>query len=103
MKALLAEKNIPLTIVIFPVTNQVNNMYRNMNLEYVLYPQKRIKQICEMNEIPYLDLTDAIYENGGIDLYRDYLHLNAKGNDVVANELEKYLVGEIKILNANLN
>jgi hypothetical protein len=39
-----------------------------------------------------LNLTDSIYRVGGVILFRDNLHLNGKGNDVVANELEKYLV-----------
>jgi len=39
-----------------------------------------------------LDLTDPIYRNGGVALFRDYLHLNGKGNDVVADAIEKRLV-----------
>ena len=42
------------------------------------------------------DLTNSIYKNGGRTLFKDYLHLNAKGNDLVAVELEMYLAEILK-------
>ncbi len=94
MKTLAHNNSINFMVIIFPVSDQVNDTYRSKNLEYVLYPQARLKGILEELEIPYLDLTDTLYQNGGIALYEDYLHLNAQGNDVIANTLTDYLQGQ---------
>lgn len=51
-----------------------------MDREYVLFPQKKIQEICKEYNIPILDLTKQIYKNGGLKFYRDYLHLNKKGD-----------------------
>lgn len=91
MQALLAERMTPLTVLVFPVSDQVNDQYRRLDLEYVLYPQARIREICAAYRIPTLDLTDLIHKHGGTKLFRDYLHLNGEGNDVVARSLESYL------------
>ena len=94
MQKLLTDKGISFIVLVYPVTDQVNDRYRRINKQYVLYPQRMIKKICDGYGIPELDLTNALYKNGGIALFRDYLHLNEKGNNVVANEVEKYLVKE---------
>lgn len=91
MKTLAQSRGMKFMVIIFPVSDQVNDEYRHKNLEYVLYPQARVKGILDELEIPYLDLTDTIYKNGGIALYEDYLHLNARGNDVIADTLTDYL------------
>ena len=94
MKARLSEQGIPLEVLVFPISDQVNNAYRKLDEAYVLYPQSRIREICDGHEIPMLDLTGPIYLNGGVTLFRDYLHLNGKGNDLVADELEKHLLAD---------
>jgi lysophospholipase L1-like esterase len=86
----LADKNIPLVIVIFPISDQVDNEYINRDRNYVLYPQSRIKKISEKYDIPYMDLTNAIYQGGGRKLFSDYLHLTEEGNDIVASEITQY-------------
>jgi lysophospholipase L1-like esterase len=92
MHALLRQKGVPLVVLVFPISDQVNDEYRRLDQAFVLYPQRKIREICDEYAIPMLDLTEVIYREGGITLFRDYLHLNGKGNDVVASELEKYLV-----------
>lgn len=91
MKGLLGGRDIPLIVVIYPVSDQVNDSYRGIDKEYILYPQKKIKEICVDYDIPYFDLTNAIYENGGIILFADYIHMNDKGNDVVAEPITGFL------------
>lgn len=95
MRSLLAERGSSLVILVFPVRDQVNDRYRALDEAYVLYPQSKIREIGDEYAIPMLDLTEPIYKNGGITLFRDYLHLKAKGNDIVTNELEKYLVDKL--------
>jgi len=93
---LLRYKGVPLVVLVFPISDQVDDEYRKLDQAYVLYPQRKIREICEEYAIPMLDLTEAIYREGGITLFRDYLHLNAKGNDVVTNELQNYVVDTLE-------
>jgi len=95
MQKLLTERGISLRVVVFPVKDQVNDQYLDINRQYVLYPQSQIRKICDHNEIQILDLTNPLYLNGGTTLFKDYFHLTEKGNDIVADELERDLVDEI--------
>jgi lysophospholipase L1-like esterase len=97
MHSLLQDSGVSLVVLVFPMGDQVNYEYRELDEAYVLYPQRKIREICEDHGIPMLDLTDMIYREGGVTLFRDYLHLNEKGNDIVANELEKYMVNLLKL------
>jgi len=96
MRSLLRYKGVPLVVLVFPISDQVDDEYRKLDQAYVLYPQRKIREICEEYAIPMLDLTEALYREGGITLFRDYLHLNAKGNDVVTNELQNYVVDTLE-------
>jgi hypothetical protein len=60
-------------------------------------PNGRIREIREDHGISMLDLIDSIYKGGGVTLFQDHLCLNGKGNDVVANELEKYIVNLLEL------
>lgn len=91
MKTLLKEKNTPLLIVIYPVSDQVNDNYLKINRDYVLYPLEKIKEICKDYDIHHLDLTNTIYQNGGTKLFRDYLHMNKRGNDILAKKITEFL------------
>ncbi len=102
MRKLLTDKGVSFGVMVFPVSDQVNDRYRRINRQYVLYPQSKINKICDNYEIPVLDLTNSIYLNGGITLFKDYLHLNGKGNDVVVDELERYLVDEIGVIESGV-
>jgi hypothetical protein len=97
MNALLTSRQVSLRVLVFPVSDQVDDRYRQLDERYVLYPQERIREICRTGHVGFLDLTAPIYERGGLDLFQDYLHLNAKGNDVVADEVLKYLINELKL------
>src|SRR5262249_33478245 len=98
MKGLVAERGIRLAIVGFPVSEQVDDQTRQLDQMYVLYPQRRIRQICDELNIPMLDLTESIHQKGATALFRDYLHLNPKGNAVIADELERYLSANLENL-----
>jgi lysophospholipase L1-like esterase len=87
----LIRQDIPLMMVIFPVSDQVDDAYLSMDRDYVLYPQARVKAFGARYKIPYLDLTDVLYQSGGRELFSDYLHLGGSGNDIVAAELTGYL------------
>jgi len=92
MKTLLVEKELPFMIVIFPMKDQMNEALLRADRNYVLFPQKKIKQICHDHHIPYLDLTDCLIRRGGSRLFKDHLHLKPEGNDIVVHEVTKYLI-----------
>ena len=95
MRSVLDAHGMAFSIVVFPVSDQVNEQYRQFDLEYVLYPQSEIRAIADEFDIPLLDLTESLYKQGGAALFSDYLHLNPTGNDVVATVLESYLVDHL--------
>jgi len=97
MDALLRDRKVPLVLLVFPMRDQVNGDYRKLDEAYVLYPQQKIRAICDDDGIAMIDLTDTIYREGGVKLFRDHLHLNGKGNDLVANALEKYFVHSFQL------
>ena len=78
-------------MLIFPIRDQVDDAYLKVDRDYVLYPQSRVKEFGAKYEIPYLDLTDTLYQRGGRELFSDYLHLGGLGNDIVAAKLTEYL------------
>lgn len=92
MNELLKEKGIQFVIMAFPVKDQVDDQYLKLNRDYVLFPQRKLREICSDHRIPFLDLTETIYKSGGTALFRnDGIHLNQSGNDVIARELTVYL------------
>ena len=95
MHALLTERNIFLAIVVFPIREQVDDQYRTLDETYVLYPQSKVREISGDGAIPLVDLTESLHRRGGGALFRDYVHMNGKGNDVVAEELDKYLTRQL--------
>ena len=92
MKQLLDKKNIQFNVITFPVSSQVDKSVLSFDEKYVLYPQSRIKEIAAKNNIPFYDLTNSIQNNGDLKLYKDYLHFNSNGNDIIAKELTQYLL-----------
>ena len=91
MQSLLAERDVPLLMIVFPIKDQVDDRYRRLDEQYVLYPQGRLRSICDEYAIPLLDMTEPIHANGAGDLFRDHLHLNGKGNDQVVEEVLPFL------------
>jgi lysophospholipase L1-like esterase len=95
MRSLVTEGGASLMVLVFPIRDQMDDAYRKIDAAYVLFPQTMIRRVCADYAIPLVDLTDSLYRNGGQALFKDYLHLNGKGNDVVAGELERYLVDRL--------
>lgn len=92
MNDLLKERGIQFVIMAFPVRDQVDDQYLNLNRDYVLFPQRKLREVCSDYGIPFWDLTETIYESGGAVLFKnDGIHLNQSGNDVIARELTVYL------------
>ena len=92
MKSLLEARKVEFRIVIYPVSDQTDPAYLEIDRNYVLYPQKMIKSICQDLQISFLDLTKYLEGEGGRSLFKDYLHMNKQGNDIVAREVTKFLI-----------
>lgn len=97
MRLQLSEKNIPMVVLTFPISEQFNETYLNRDRAYVLYPQKRIKEIARQHAIDHIDLTDVLGQGGGRELFSDYLHLKPEGNDIVASVLTQYLSEKLPV------
>lgn len=91
MRDLLAQRQIPLDLVVFPVREQFEPDKRARNPDYLFRPQRELQAIAEQLNIPRLDLTEAIETGGGDALFSDYVHLNSGGNEVVAGAIETWL------------
>ena len=87
MHRVLQTRGIGLSIVAFPIRAQLEIDDPDADLEYVFYPQRRIGAISRSLDIPFLDLTPVLLENGGARLFKDSLHLRTNGNDVVARTI----------------
>lgn len=81
-------------LLVFPVSDQVNDAYRKLDEADLPYPQSMIPEIRDEYAIPMLDLTDPVYRKGDTKLFGDCLHLNGKGNDIVADEIQKRLLAQ---------
>jgi lysophospholipase L1-like esterase len=92
MKSLLEARNIEFCLVIYPVSDQTDLGYLEIDRDYVLYPQKMIKSICQDFQINFLYLTKHLEGEGGRSFFKDYFHMNKQGNDIVAREVTKLLI-----------
>lgn len=88
-------------MTVFPVSYQFEDRALTQDREFVLYPQRQITQFADAGHIPSMDLTDAIQERGGVKLYRDYVHLNQAGNDLVVRELESFFAKNPRLLDTS--
>ncbi len=92
MQDVLHRHGAHMLAVTFPIRDQVTEAYLRVDRDYVLYPQRQIATNCRELDIPLVDLTPALMEGGGSELFRDSLHLTGTGNDLVAEVLTGYLV-----------
>jgi hypothetical protein len=99
MKHELSTRGIGFMVMVTPIRDQLEYESLKLDRDLVLYPQCRIAQVCRDLDIPLLDLTPTLLNDGDSQLYADFLHLAPAGNDVVAETLTQYLVdGDGRIL-----
>lgn len=91
MRDVLHAQGIAFKVVSFPVRDQVDDHYLQLDREYVLYPQTKLQSICTDLDIRLFDLTPTIHAHGGTSLYRDYVHLTPPGNTIVAETLSAHI------------
>jgi hypothetical protein len=91
MQQMVSDSGAEFEAIIFPTIYQSNEGYRRLDEEYIMYPIESAKQILEEREIPYLDLSEAVYAQGGVELFKDWVHCNVEGNLIVAKEIADFL------------
>ena len=83
--SVLREKNITLVLVLFPSTHQFTSSTR-----YGKLPQEKMLNFSLENNLTFIDLLPALDQSNFLDYYlkNDAIHLNQKGNDLVAETVK---------------
>ena len=93
MRDAIRETGGSITLAMIPYGPQFRPDLLERDRDYVLKPQRLMKQICEELEIPCLDLYPVIAEHGGKERLPDNIHLDDEGHEVVAEALHAHLLG----------
>lgn len=81
-----------LSVVVFPFAPQFREDLLAEDPEYVLKPQRTLKQICDEADVPLLDMYPILRDNGDWDLLPDRIHLSEEGHVIAADALYQHLV-----------
>jgi lysophospholipase L1-like esterase len=86
--ALGREHGFPLFMVSFPLAVQYDPDYLARDREYVLKPQRKLREICERLRIPFYDIYADL---GPRDFINDGLHLTADGRRIAGERIAAFL------------
>lgn len=89
MKELGRKNGFGLFVVVFPFGDQYRAEYRARDLEYVMKPQRMLREICQRLNVPYLDLYDSLDASL---LEEDRIHLTKSGRLRAADAITSFLV-----------
>ena len=92
-----------ITVIMFPYGPQYRPDLLELDRDYVLKPQRLMKQICEELEVPWLDLYPVFGELGGQDRFPDNTHLNPEGHRIAASALYDHLLRQRLIESTDSN
>ncbi len=81
-----------LTIIMFPFAPQFRERLLAADKDYVLKPQRIMKEICDENGVPLLDMYPILAAAGGAGLQPDRIHLSDEGHRITADALYEHLV-----------
>ncbi|MFQ5697635.1 MAG: SGNH/GDSL hydrolase family protein [Myxococcota bacterium] len=89
MMQLGREHGFRLVVWVFPYAQQLREDYLARDRDYVLYPQRRLKAICEGLGIPFLDLYSSLaHPESFLD---DDVHLSPVGRVAAAAPIARFL------------
>lgn len=87
-KQLGEQHHFPVFIALFPLGVQYDAGYLARNKEYVLKPQRKLKEICDRLSIPFYDL----YPHLRADLFdKDGIHLTPEGRRSVGRRIADFV------------
>ena len=81
-----------LTVVMFPFAPQFRSDLLAKDEDYVLKPQRLMKEICDEAGVPLLDMYPVLKDAGGAELLPDRIHLSDEGHRITADALYEHLV-----------
>lgn len=81
-----------LTVVMFPYAPQFRPDLLAKDKDYVLKPQRLMKQICGEADVPLLDMYPILARAGGRELLPDRIHLSDEGHRITADALYEHLL-----------
>jgi lysophospholipase L1-like esterase len=81
-------RGIPLLMTVAPLRLQYTTDYLQKDREFVLRPQRRVREICERRGIPFHDL----YADLSADRFMDSLHFSKEGRQIAGERLAAFLV-----------
>jgi hypothetical protein len=85
LRAIAAKNNFKLVIAVFPVSIQVQSQFGDD------YPQKKMKEYCQKNNIPLLDLLPVLRPHKDEDIFFDLCHYTPQGNQIIAPTIAEFL------------
>lgn len=83
------ENGFRVFLVAFPFGEQLREDYLAKDYEYTTKPQRKLKEICQKLDIPYLDLFNDIDRKK--HLLADEIHLTKEGRILVARKIAEFL------------
>jgi lysophospholipase L1-like esterase len=86
--ALGQERGFRAFLVAFPLAVQYDPSYLARDRDYVLKPQRKLRQICERLKIPFYDIYPDL---GAGDFVGDGLHLTPRGRRVAGQKIAAFL------------
>lgn len=75
-----------------PFGEQLRKDYLARDYDYVVKPQRHLRQISEQLHIPYLDLLNDLDRD--VDFLKDRIHLTPHGKQVVAERIATLLIAQ---------
>jgi len=85
------ERKFPVFVVALPVAVQYQADYLVKDRDYVLKPQRKLREICERLKIPFYDM----YPEMNASLFvKDGIHLTADGRRQVGEKIAAFLAGQ---------
>ncbi len=91
-----------LTVIMFPYAPQFRSDLLAKDKDYVLKPQRLMKQICGEADVPLLDMHPVLARAGGHELLPDRIHLSDEGHRITADALYQHLLSSGLIPTADL-
>ena len=91
MRDAMRERGGDITVVMFPYGPQFRPDLLERDRDYVLKPQRLMKQICEETEISWLDMYPVLTEHGGRTRLPDKIHLDETGHDIATGAIYEHL------------
>jgi len=89
MRDLGRKNGFGLFVVVFPFGDQYRDEYLARDREYVMKPQRMLREICQRLNVPYLDLYDSLDPS---HLDEDRIHLTKSGRVRAGDAIASFLL-----------